>query len=292
MPDLATHYCFGQNVLSHLPEGIRIDRKVFDFALTGPDDWFFCFTRPALCVRGRIMHRRKTGAFLSALASKHDLFSYFAGYFCHYTLDATCHPYIIAHAGSYEFTEESRPFRGNHTALERALDRWILKDDTRKRPLTGGMIAVPLPETLKPSLNAAYQDVYGWQEVFPDLLLAKRKMRRYTWIMEDPYGIARVLTDIVPHPMLQPLPYSRHEYESADILNLSHHPWHHPKDPELVSTSSFPELMEQAQKEAVNAISAVSRGDLSLIGNRSYITGLDLDDERNLAKETYTLLNR
>ena len=292
MPDFATHYYFGQKVLSDLPEEIPVDPDVFDFALSGPDDWFFCFTNIELCARGRVMHRNRTGSFLRSLAQEPSLFSYFSGFFCHYALDTICHPYIIVHTGTYDLTPETRKYRGNHTALEHAIDCLILQQHREERPLAAILSSCPLPKNLELPLNRVYQNVYGWKHVFPDLLTAKRKMCRYLRILEDPYGLAKTVTNVVRHPLLRPLPYSRHYYESEDILNLSHRQWHHPKDPTLTSTSSFPELIEQARSEAVRVITAVSQGDLSMIGNRSYITGLDLEDERNQAQETYLLFKR
>ena len=292
MPDFAMHYYFGQDVKSRLPERISIDPDVFQFALSGPDDWFFCFTNALLCARGPIMHRRKTGTFLRALAKEPTLFSYFCGYYCHYILDSTCHPYIIAHAGTYDLTVQTRQYRGNHTALEHALDRWILNQHQETRSMTVVAPQNMLPEELAQPLNQIYLTVYGWKKVFPDLLTAKQKMYRYIPILEDRFGIAKFLTDIVPHPILQSLPYSRHYYESEDILNLEHRQWHHPKDPQLTSTASFPELLEKARQEAAAGIIAASRGDLSRIQNRSYLTGLDLQDKRNHAADSYTLLPR
>lgn len=287
MPDLAVHYYFGQSVLADLPAEIHIEPAVFDFALSGPDDWFYCFTNNRLGRRAPYMHRNQTGAFLQSLASEPSLFPYFAGYCCHYMLDAACHPYIIACTGSYDHTRTTRQFRGRHVAFERTLDRWILKKHPGRHPLTDVMFSKPLPENLEAPLNHAYQNVFGWENVFPELLTAKRKMRRYLHILEDPSGKAKLITTIVPHPLLRPLPYSRQLYSVADVLNLSHRPWHHPKDPSLISSESFLELMEKARRDAVQTITVAFRGDFSLIGNRSYITGLDLDDPRNQAADTY-----
>lgn len=292
MPDQAIHHFFGQSVLSALPDSFNIDHGVFDFALSGPDDWFYCFTDPKICARGSYMHRNKTGAFLSALASEPQLFSYFSGYACHYFLDLNCHPYIIARTGMYDLTWSSRKYRGNHTAFERALDRWILQDNDSRHPITDEMLGKMLPSELEQPITMAYYSVFGWKHVYRDLLTAKEKMRKYLRILEDPSGAAKLLTTAVPHPMLRPLPYSRHYYSEEDILNLGHKKWHHPKDPSLEYTSSFLDLMEEALNQAVNAIAAVHDGDLSLIGNRSYLTGLELDDKRNNAKDTYSLLKR
>ncbi len=105
MPDIAMHHTFGREVLEILPEAIQkeMTEAPYSFALYGPDPWFMykigTKTREG---RGRRMHTTKTGAFLTALAEKakdgtdpRNLFSYLAGFLCHYALDATAHPYII-----------------------------------------------------------------------------------------------------------------------------------------------------------------------------------------------------
>ena len=221
-----------------------------------------------------------------------SLFSYFAGFFCHHILDATCHPYIISCTGYYEFTKDTRQYRGRHTGLERALDRWILQvhDNQGEHPLTDVMFGAPLPASLERLINQCYQEVFTWKGVFPDLLEAKRRMYKYMHILEKPNGTAKIITSIVRHPQLKPLAYAQHYYEDADILNQAHRQWHHPKDPMLTSTSSFPELVEQARQEAVQVITEAYHGNLDGIKNRSYLTGLELDDPRNQIKGTYTLL--
>ena len=318
MPDLAVHYYFGQSVLNALPDDILIDHPTFDFALSGPDDWFYDFPGDLRCVRGKTarasyMHRNKTGEFLRALAKEPLLFSYFAGFVCHYVLDSTCHPYIISCTGTYDGTKESRAFRGNHMALERALDRWMLKEkgNFAAHPLTGPlnisgayesepaappdpgaghMMGAPLPPELKASVDRVYLGIFGWENAYDQLLTAKNHMRRYLRLLEDPHNIVKGITAVLHNPLLLPLPYSREFYQNADILNLKGRKWHHPNDPALSSTSSFPELLEKAEKEAAHIITAASSGDLSPIGNRSYITGFDLDDPRNNDNPDYSLL--
>ena len=290
MPDMAVHYYFGQSVLSALPEKLNIDHGVFDFALSGPDDWFYCFTNPELWWRGRIMHNTKTGTFLRSLAVRPELFSYFAGYVCHYVLDSSCHPYIMSRTGKYDGTPQTRLYRGRHTALERALDRWILGDNAGKHPITDKMLGRPLPADIADAINQAYKSTYGWENVFDDLLRAKRSMHRYMWILENPHGKVRFITYVVPYSLIKPVPYSRHFYEKADILNTSHKEWTYPKDPQMRDCRSFPELLEDSRNMAVEMIEAASCGDLSKIGNLSYMTGLDLNDPRNKAADVYSLL--
>ena len=290
MPDMAVHYYFGQSVRASLPHTIKLDQGVFDFALSGPDDWFYCFWSKKLRSRARLMHNTKTGLFLRSLAAEPELFSYFAGFVCHYALDAICHPYIIVRTGMYDGTRRTRQYIGRHTALERALDRWILGENAGKHPITEKMLGRKLPQELASAINRAYHSTYGWDDVYKDLLAAKQHMRRYLRILENPDGMAKYVTYLVPHPFLKPLPYARHFFEDADILNTRHKEWHHPKDLLLSDNRSFPELMEDAEQMAVQIIEAAAHGDVSQIGNRSYITGMELDDIRNNAPDTYVLL--
>ncbi|MBP5728396.1 MAG: hypothetical protein J6Y48_15105, partial [Clostridia bacterium] len=98
MPDVAVHASFGREVLSSLPEEVRetIVSEPYTFALFGPDVWFMHKPWRRREGRGRRMHTTKTGLFLSSLlrraavsASRKELFSYLAGFFCHYALDST-----------------------------------------------------------------------------------------------------------------------------------------------------------------------------------------------------------
>ena len=110
MPDVAVHAAFGRDVFSSLSPEIRqvIRPQPWTFGLFGPDLWFMYKPWRRREGRGRRMHTTRPGAFLTGLlkrsaASSHreELFSWLAGFFCHYALDSTTHPYII-----YVTTEE------------------------------------------------------------------------------------------------------------------------------------------------------------------------------------------
>ena len=301
MPDYATHYYFGQEVLSVLPENIchAIDKTTYNFALTGPDDWslyriYMPFLRHAKNDRARIMHNEKCGEFLTALINTPDLFSYTAGYLCHYVLDSTCHPYINAFAGEYYSTPETEKYRGNHMALEHAIDISYLKKykNNKRHPISLGMTVSQLPKTIKLSVNKVYSDVFGWKNTFDDLIIAKKGLRLFLWFAEDPYKILKFATGLFKHPTLRAVPYSRKYYTNADILNLTHQKWHIPQAPGIESTESFEDLFEKAIIKAAHLITKAYYGDSSEIGNLSYVTGLDVDDVRNNAKGTYTPLER
>ena len=286
MPDLAVHYYFGQYVLHDLHDH-SIDQHVFEYGLTGPDDWDlfgFPFLKREYTSRCSLMHTQKTGAFLSALSKVPALHSYYIGYLCHYILDSTCHPYISAFAG--ELSPETAQYRGNHMAFERALDNLYLSKNAPSASITS-MIGEKLLLEFKVLINDIYQCVYGFSNAFDDLQKAKKGLKHYLRIVEDPSGLLKFLTSPIPHATIKALPYSRKYYSNADILNLSHQKWHHPNDPNLVFTSSFPELIDQANTAVIEILNGNHP-----IGNYSYLTGFDCDDPRNTNIQSFTPLER
>ena len=104
MPDIAQHHVFGKDVRASLPAEVRsflLDTP-YVFALFGPDPWFVYRIWKRRSGRGRRMHTTKTGDFLAALAlrardgsARQEMFSYLAGFLCHYALDSAAHPYIV-----------------------------------------------------------------------------------------------------------------------------------------------------------------------------------------------------
>ena len=110
VPDIAVHASFGEEVLSSLPPEVResIRPEPYTFALFGPDLWFMHQPWRRRQGRGRRMHTTRMGAFLLSLLRRartapcrEEMFSYLAGFLCHYALDSTAHPYVI-----YVTTEE------------------------------------------------------------------------------------------------------------------------------------------------------------------------------------------
>ncbi len=277
MPDAAMHWIFGRKVMEEIP-WIR-SPEVFSFALTGGDDWAlygFPLLRKSRNGRAEEMHTRKTGLFLRTLEAETELRDYWAGFVCHYVLDSLCHPYISAHAGVYDGTEETRMYRGGHTAWERALDRWILREEgiPGRHPVSD-MVRSRLPEAFREPLDRVYRKVYGWENAWRDLNRARQGLTFFLWCVEDPHHILRTLTEPMTHPTLRALLYSRDAVGDRDLLNLSHGAWIHPWTGEE-HRESFPELMEMSLRTAREMI--LGREE---IGNRSYLTGLEIGDRRN-----------
>lgn len=299
MPDPTVHVSFGREVLASLPEEVRdyIIPEPYTFALFGPDVWFLHKPVGRHESRGRRMHTTKPGLFLMSLlrrarisACRAEMFSYLAGFMCHYALDSTVHPYVIW------LTAEKHVFPRSHMSLEHALDAAVMQRDGfwgQKHPVTENYFPkLQLPEVMKDDLNAVFEAVYGWTDCWKDMNRACLRYRTCFRIMENPHGFAARLTRLTKKTVLQSLMYSESFFHDRDPENTEHKTWRHPFNPTLASEESFPELREKARRFAVSIITAAYRflqyeegtdeSLAALIGDRSYLSGLPSDDLRNL----------
>ena len=319
MPDIITHYCLAENVFQRLPDKLRssLCRKVYDHTAAGPDVWFsYRFwngkQKQDKHLRGGQMHREKTGEFLLALAERcrisHDrqmLFSYLAGYLCHYAMDKTAHPYIVYRTGQYDGTQETRKYRGNHTLLERAIDHRYRKawgKSMWSAPITGRILRMKrIPESIADDLDAVYAAVYGWENVTKDLDIAVWDQKFFYFLVQDPTGVLNQIVKYADNGISEQeyfsLSYAGRDQGELDILNDKKREWQHPCDPAIRSDESFAELFSRAsilaEKLILSAESYISGENGSFpqfLGSDSYETGLPWTDVRNNAVKQYAPL--
>ena len=299
MPDIATHHVFGQETRETLPETIRkeITDAPYDFALLGPDPWFmYQIGKSTRQGRGRRMHTTKTGAFLTALAERakdgtdpQNLFSYLAGFLCHYALDAATHPYIIWQ------TTETWPTKRAHRDMEHALDILLMQREGiwgESHPVTDHHFPdIRLPESMEADLDRVYREIYGWEGATRDLNRCWRRYRRLYREMEKPLSALTTLAAVIPTHRFRSIAHARSAFLDRDIENNGHGEWHEAYAPEITRRESFGDLVEQAKEDAARMITAawayaregrIGREELRAeIGNRSYLSGLDAEDPRN-----------
>ena len=151
------------------------------------------------------MHSLRTADFLIEMA-KHsrtrEMFSYLAGFLCHYALDSTAHPYIISTAQSAMWERERIPTQGYmHLAIEQRLDRQELKRlglDLRDRPITKGFMVPFLPESMRSEYEAVVKSIYGWDDSWTKFRASYRYYKIYFSIAEDPWGIVDMVLKHMP----------------------------------------------------------------------------------------------
>lgn len=298
MPDAGVHYAFGREVYDSLPQEIQKEliREPYTVALYGPDPWFMYRPRgDKRWRRGRRMHTARTGAFLTALAKRagsgkggKEMFSYLAGFLCHYALDSTTHPYII-----WETTEVCSR-KAAHRALEHSLDVLQMEKDG----VWGGLHALTdnylpgmkLPAVMREALDSAYREVYGWEHCLCSINRCYALYRCLYRLMEKPKGFFVWLTKKKNSDLLRSLVYSESYMKDADPANTEKRTWRNPYDPETVSDESFAELREKARISAVKMITEawerIGRGEAeqlaAVFGSRSYLSGLDVSDPKNM----------
>ena len=121
MPDIVVHTKFGAEVFGRTEPDI--DRDIYNFGLLGPDPylfyrWYVPPFRHRVNRYSAVMHRERTGGFLTELARRavgdRAVVSYLCGFLCHYALDAATHPYINEKAGYSAVM---------HMAIEHRLDK-------------------------------------------------------------------------------------------------------------------------------------------------------------------------
>lgn len=306
MPDPVTHYWFGQCVLSELENEICsvVNNGIYDRALQGPDPWstigFYGGRYKKFSDRSVRMHKEKTRDYLVALTGEAkengDVFSVLAGNICHYCLDKYVHPYIICRSGDYDGTDKTYKNRNAHVRIERAIDSYIIREFYGKISwrfaFSKKIFSLKkYPESLSCSLDRVFFYVYGWSSGFDAFNRGLKDERRFYALMQDPFGVVKVL--------LQPFSRGRNNYcaysyyrcdiNAIDYLNDGKAIWHHPFDVSIESCDSVMDLIALAKQDAklmiraaYNAVyNGVSVCFEQIYGNSNYSTGFDCDDIRN-----------
>lgn len=258
MPDIVVHNRMGDRVIEQLDEDISslIDPEIFHFSVMGPDPYiFYRFFAPmfrhGINKRSTTMHRTKTGHFLMALAKRSqskEMFSFTAGFLCHYAIDSTSHPFIY---GLAEYKSDM------HTAIEHRLDVIELeRQGKQRRDIMELFTAFPdLPE-----LKEAMKEVYGWDD--NAYKIGHRHMKLFHWIIKDQHGILNGLVGWLGGKFVA----ISYRTKMADMLDLT----------------PFGKLEEQSVDFGVQLITALYKfrnGEIEesklqeIIGNRSYAGG-------------------
>ena len=255
MPDIVVHNAMGNRVLTELNTEISslIDSDIFRFSVMGPDPYiFYRFFAPHfrhdVNKRSTIMHRTKCGEFLMELAKrskKREMFSFTAGFLCHYAMDSTSHPFIN------DLAENKGDM---HTAIEHKLDVMELERQGKKRSDIMDLFA-DFPDL--PGVKEAMQKVYGWND--ETYKLSYRHMKLFHWIVKDQHGVLNACLKRFPGK-LSAISYSNNKCDNVDL-------------------SGFDALEEQAVAFGVDLITAMfeyCKGKISeerlktIIGNKSY----------------------
>lgn len=183
--------------------------------------------------------------------------------------------------------------------MERAIDSHYLRAHFQKAPWKTRFPRLIFqtkryPEELRAPIDRIFSVVYGWEQGFDTFNAALRDEAFFYEIMQDPFGIVRLLLSPLRTKKTLYSIYSYYKREpdpaQVDYLNQSHARWQHPFAPEQQSDAGFSELFQQGFIDAVAMIQAAfqyvfAKEPIDLAAafeNINYSTGLDCGDPRNL----------
>ena len=285
MPALITHYQFALRVLARLKQAGKppADRDAFLLGAQGPDLFFFHRVLPwepgkSFAREGSKMHKLSPARIFAAFRAEIDrakeperrlLLSYVEGFFCHYALDRTAHPFVLYWQSALRKEQPDYGVSDHtyHFRIESALDTLVLRRETgrliRDFKLTG-----VLPKE-RAEVSAAigrlycplFADWFGIETTSAHLAHAPADMRRILALMTDRRHLRQKLV-IRPIEVI-----GRHGHFASSLLrpenaadwdyaNEAHRLWENPADPGLKSRDSFYELYALAAAEAEDMILA------------------------------------
>lgn len=149
MPGFTTHYLAGKILSDGLSEDsflkncIKNHTQAYGMGLQGPDIFFFylpeLLKKPANSL-GSKMHKQKVSKFFKCLLSavlKNSCLpaafecnlSYLCGFFCHYSIDSLCHPFIYKTLEFSAYNLHETKASARHRCLETLLNDLILENE-------------------------------------------------------------------------------------------------------------------------------------------------------------------
>ncbi|MBR5287754.1 MAG: zinc dependent phospholipase C family protein [Clostridia bacterium] len=265
MPASYVHQCIAKDTCDslHLFEDDQLCAALLAGS-EGPDPFFFsviplpgALSVPKL---GSLMHTKKTGDFLIALAkacsASEITRAYCCGFFSHYAADTTCHPFVYAHS-----LQADGQYSGViHCTLEHGLETLFYRRRGNDIDLPTQMAGFLLlsnenKDKIARALSAALN------EVFPEHRIALWRVRRsfedaafLCTLLRSPggrrYSALGAIASLIGmkdalHAHMMPK-----EPPAQDIANDAHAVWFSPWAPETPRTDSFSDLYDAAKSRA------------------------------------------
>ncbi len=273
MPGFISHYLFGLRLYDKMPEGelkriIAKNKRPFTLGLQGPDLFFFHL--PSVTLKGgspgEVAHTKKTGVFLENLTRSCFVFnekkdrqaalSYLAGFYAHYTLDRTCHPFIYARTA---YHPHDPSYFSRHSRLETDIDADFLKKEKGILPSSYPwertiMLNERQTQMVALMLNKAFKNTYVMPVVtrFRARTAISIYQKEIGYLMHDRHGTKRTVIEGLENSLMG------HSYISGlipqDFLRVHDDPanerkdfWKNPFEKDAPrQNDSFYELVDEA----------------------------------------------
>ncbi|MEG1773410.1 MAG: zinc dependent phospholipase C family protein, partial [Oscillospiraceae bacterium] len=273
MPAFVTHMLLGEEIYRRLGENspsrglIDAESAAFSWGLIGPDVLFFrrsFLRRSPLPAYGGAMHTGHTAELFSEMiqyvlsrAEACDgplLAAYLAGFFGHYRLDSTAHPYIYSTQRRDEGKSADRSCGGAHHRIEADIDSALFWRQTgcpitTLRPKRAFPISREQTDSIGRMLSVVLARAFGLQAAPQELSAAFFDVLSLESLLLDPTDrLVRTLAGGIDRLRRRKSPLSAHVVRRMveyDVLNLGGQPWDDAARREI-RCESFVELFSEA----------------------------------------------
>lgn len=310
MPSIVTHHFFAKDVLNNLPNSIKNcilpSIKEYCIFVQSFDNFYYYYLLTPwkgsnIRTLGNIGQKEKTNLYFKNilyyiknhnLENNSSVKAYLYGSLCHYILDKTCHPYIIYISGN---PANNKKYRGNHEKMETMIDAIIYEKKTNKKLSKASLENKLLPKIvfsneLIETMNYVFEKTFGYKnigKIYNKSIYQGNFILKY--LVKDRTGIKKYFYKIIDSLNIN----SSRKYANLvlnvgkinyNYMNYNHEKWYYPANIKISKTDSFMDLYEKALEECTNIIKLTNdyfnnKIELStllkIIGNNSYITGLD-----------------
>ena len=267
MPSIVTHHLFAKDCLKGYEK--KVNKDIYYIFAQSFDNLsyyhFFTGFNNEIKHLGKIAQSTKTNEYFinilnylknNNLKEDKDLIGYLFGSICHYTLDSTCHPFVVYETGSVNINPK---YRGGHEKMEVMIDA-ILYEEKEHKPLYKENLSNTLLPKVKFSNNLRKTLDYTFNKTFNVDNMGIKYEKAYKtgnfilkYFVTDKIGIKKKIYKLKDYfgkgRMYQYLSFNIKKLDKS-FLNLEHNKWCYPTDNTIIKNSSFYDLYENASNFA------------------------------------------
>lgn len=317
MPATITHSYFMKDLYEVLPDNItsKIDLNRSKMFAQSTDSIMFynlLSIKPSHNLRKfqYYFHTHKTNDFFINLldyVKEHniddkDTYSFIVGFITHFVLDSNIHPYIIYKTGFFDKKKkETYKYNGIHHFMETFLDNDLIKRRENTDPYKFNISKFcfdtkKFSNDLNNTIDYTFYTTFNIKNMSYKYYRSLKQMKTYLRLFRmDRFGIKKFFYKIIdtftPRSMFrfEAVSYHLPLEDKHNYLNNNHTMWKNPVDDNITSTESFVDLylrsLEEARNISIKIFEYLNGKDIdlkSLFLNKSYVSGLDCDIEKEL----------
>lgn len=317
MPATITHSYFMKDLYEVLPDNItsKIDLNRSKMFAQSTDSIMFynlLSIKPSHNLRKfqYYFHTHKTNDFFINLldyVKEHniddkDTYSFIVGFITHFVLDSNIHPYIIYKTGFFDKKKkETYKYNGIHHFMETFLDNDLIKRRENTDPYKFNISKFcfdtkKFSNDLNNTIDYTFYTTFNIKNMSYKYYRSLKQMKTYLRLFRmDRFGIKKfsykIIDTFTPRSMFrfEAVSYHLPLEDKHNYLNNNHTMWKNPVDDNITSTESFVDLylrsLEEARNISIKIFEYLNGKDIdlkSLFLNKSYVSGLDCDIEKEL----------